>query len=333
MFAQPHMLYLLIFCGLAALALYILAKERRRRIYLFLQKDLMPEIAASSSRKYHIWKDVLIAAVLVFSVIALARPQWGFEWQDVRREGLDIFIAIDTSKSMLTDDLKPNRLERAKLAVKDLLKKLRGDRIGLIAFSGNAFLVCPLTVDYGGVQLTLDDLNTSTIPRGGTDIGKAVQEAMKGYQDIQSRYKVVVILTDGENWEGEPAQWARVAAEKNIRIYTVGIGTKDGELVRVLNDSGEYEFVKDADGNYIKSHLNESLLKELAAVTNGVYVRSSGSEFGLDYIYEKHLSHLEKRSIESRVEKKYNEHFEVPLAAALILLIAETFMSVRRRYV
>jgi Ca-activated chloride channel family protein len=260
----------------------------------------------------------------------LARPQWGFEWQDVRKEGLDIFIAIDTSKSMLTEDVKPNRLQRTKLAVKDLLKKLKGDRVGLIAFAGDAFLVCPLTTDYGGLLLTLDDLSTSTVPRGGTDIGQAIQEALRGYEDVPARYKVVVILTDGENWEGDPVQWARVAAEKKIRIYTVGIGTKEGELVRVLNERGESEFIKDPEGNIIKSRLNEGMLKEIAAAAGGGYVRSSGVEFGLDYLYESQWAHLEKRSIESRVEKKYHEHFEIPLTLALILLLAETLLLMRR---
>lgn len=332
MFARPWMFNLIFLVIFLVLGLYFLAKVRRKRIHRFVEKQLMPEVAASSSRKRYIWKDILMSLVLLFSVAALARPQWGFEWQDVKREGLDIFLAIDTSKSMLTEDVKPNRLERTKLAVKDLLKKLKGDRVGLIAFSGSAFLSCPLTTDYGGFLLTLDDLNTSSLPRGGTDIGQAVQEALKGYEDVPSRFKALVILTDGENWEGDPVQWARIAAEKKIRIFTIGIGTREGELVRVLNDKGDYDFVKDADGNFIKSRLNETLLKEIAAAAGGAYVRSSGAEFGLDYLYESRLSHLEKREIESRVEKKYHEHFEFPLLLALICLLIETGLSLRRKY-
>ncbi len=332
MFARPWMFNAFILVLLFAVVLYYLAKGRRRRIYRFVDKQLMPEIAASSSRKRYIWKDLLIGAVLVCSVVTLARPQWGFEWQDVKREGLDIFLAIDTSKSMLTEDVKPNRLERTKLAVKDLLKKLKGDRVGLIAFSGSAFLTCPLTTDYSGFLLSLEDLNTASIPRGGTDIGQAIQEALKGYEDVPSQYKVLVILTDGENWEGDPVEWARVAAQKKIRIFTIGIGTREGELVRVLNDKGELEFIKDAEGNFIKSRLNEPMLKEIAAAAGGAYVRSSGVEFGLDYLYESQLSRLEKRSIESRVEKKYNEHFELPLMLALFFLLAETALSLRRKY-
>ncbi len=332
MFARPWMFNIFFLVVLVALFLYLLAKQRRRRIYRFVEKKLIPSIAASSSRKRYIGKDILIVAVLFFSVFALARPQWGFEWQDVKREGLDIFLALDTSKSMLTEDVKPNRLEKTKLAVRDLLKKLKGDRVGLIAFAGSAYLSCPLTADYSGFLLTLEDLGTATIPRGGTDIGQAIQEALKGYEEVPAQYKVLVILTDGENWEGDPVQWAKVAAQKKIRIFTIGIGTREGELVRVMNDQGEFEFIKDADGHFIKSRLNEEMLKEIAAAAGGAYVRSSGTEFGLDYLYETQLSRLEKRSIESRVEKKYHEHYEIPLVLALGFLLVETVLSLRRKY-
>jgi Ca-activated chloride channel family protein len=331
MFVNPYMFNALFLAVFFAGLLYICDKKRRRLSYRFIQKDLLPLVSDGASRKRHIWIDVLSVAVVVFAIVALARPQWGFEWQDVRREGLDIFIAIDTSKSMLTEDVKPNRLDRAKLAVKDLLKKLKGDRVGLIAFAGDSFLACPLTTDYGGVLLTLDDISTATIPRGGTDIGKAIQESLKGYDDVPSRFKVVVVLTDGENWEGDPVQWAKVAAEKKIRIYTIGIGTREGELVRVQNDRGESDFIKDDQGNIVKSRLNEDMLKQIAAAAGGAYVRSSGVDFGLDYLYESQWSHLEKRSIQSRVEKKYHERFEIPLSMALILLLIETVLSFRRK--
>ncbi|MBF0386353.1 MAG: VWA domain-containing protein [Candidatus Omnitrophica bacterium] len=332
MFSAPQMFNAFFAVIFIALVLYWLSKERRRKIYRFINKQLLPEVAASASRRKIIIKDVAIVLVLIFSVLALARPQWGFEWMDVKREGLDIFIAIDASKSMLTEDVKPNRLERTKLAVKDLLKKLKGDRVGLIAFSGSAFLACPLTSDYGGFGLSLDDINTATIPRGGTDISKAIAEALKGYEDVPAQYKVLVILTDGENLEGDPLQMAKTAAQQKIRIYTVGIGTREGELVQVVKENGEREFIKDGDGNFIQSRLNEPMLKELAAVTGGAYVRSGGAEFGLDYLYENQLSRLEKRNIESRVEKKYHEHFGVPLAIALLFLLAETLLSARRKY-
>ncbi|MEI8011450.1 MAG: VWA domain-containing protein [Candidatus Omnitrophota bacterium] len=239
-------------------------------------------------------------------------------------------MIMDTSKSMLTADVKPNRLQRAKFAVKDLLKKLHGDRAGLIAFSGNAFLTCPLTTDYAGFLLSLDDLNVQTIPRGGTNIASAIEEALKGYSDVPAQYKVVVILTDGESVEGDPLFWAKKAADKKIRIYTVGIGTRDGELIRIEDQDGSGAFLKDSSGNFVKSSLNENLLKEIAVTTGGAYVRAGGVELGLDYIYDNYLSHLEKRDIESRMEQCYDERFQWPLGLALIFLSIEFILSTRR---
>ncbi len=331
MFLEPAV-FNLFFAAIAfAIALYGLAKLRRRRIYRFVQKDLIPEIAATSSRKRHIWKDVLVMLVVVFSILALARPRWGFEWQEVHHQGVDIFVAIDTSKSMLTSDVLPNRLERAKLAVRDLLKGLKGDRVGLIAFAGSSFLVCPLTSDYGGVLLSLEGIDTNTIPRGGTDLEKPVQEALKGYENIPARYKALVLLTDGESFEGDPVHWARVAAEKGVKVYTIGIGTKEGELIRVPNGQGGYDLLKDASGSVVKSRLDEKALKEVAAAAGGAYVHSSGAELGLDYLYREQLSHMEKREIESRVERSYHEQFQWPLGLAVIFLLIETFLPWRRR--
>jgi Ca-activated chloride channel family protein len=329
-FAQPFFFNGVFVVALIAVMVLFLIKLRRKTVHQFGEKKLAVFTARSFSIQRFMWKEVLTVTVFLLSVIALTRPQWGFDWQEVRRQGLDVLVLIDTSKSMLTEDVKPNRLERAKLAVKDLLKKLKGDRIGMIAFAGDAFLTCPLTADYSGFVLSLDNLDADSIPRGGTDLGKAIQESLKGYEDVPAQYKAVIVLTDGENWEGDPVQWAKVAAQKKIRIYTVGIGTREGELIRQVQENGEAGFVKDASGNFVKSRLNESVLKEIAAVTGGAYVRSSGAELGLDYIYDNYLSRLEKRDIESKMEQRYYERFQVPLFLAFLILVLELCLSARR---
>ncbi len=293
--------------------------------------NLVQEIAENFSPKRQVWKYVLLLSVVILSILALARPQWGFQWQELHREGLDIIVAIDTSRSMLTQDVKPNRLERTKLAVKDLLKKIDGDRIGLAAFAGEAFLVSPLTIDYNGFTLSLNDLNAESIPRGGTSISSAIEEAIKGYEKIPAEYKAVIIITDGENLEGDPLAAAKKAKEKGIKIYCVGIGTREGELIRIQNELGNFQFLKDENGNFIKSRLNEAILKAIARITGGAYVRASGAEFGLDLIYEQQLSKIEKREFESKMEKRYYERFQIPLALALVLLIMETLLSTRRK--
>ena len=202
-FGQIQMLHGL--WGVAVFALFLswAFKWKTKRAQRFAAKNLLAQIAGTFSRQNQILKNILLVLVVLFGVLALARPQWGFEWQEVKRQGVDILIIVDTSKSMLTEDVKPNRLERSKLAIKDFLKKLKGDRIGLTAFSGSAFLVCPLTVDYGGFLLALEDLNTNTIPRGGTNIAGAIQAAVKGYGQTSSPTKAVILMTDGESLEGE----------------------------------------------------------------------------------------------------------------------------------
>jgi Ca-activated chloride channel family protein len=248
----------------------------------------------------------------------LARPRWGYHLQEIKRQGLDILIAIDVSKSMLTQDVKPSRLERTKLAVRDLVMKLNGDRVGLIAFAGEAFLVCPLTSDYSGFLLSLNDLSADTIPRGGTALTKAIEEAARSYGKKEQPYKTVILVTDGEDQEGDALKAASKAKEKGIKIYTVGIGTQQGDLIRVMDNQGQSRFLKDAQGNFVKSRLNENLLQRIAYTTNGAYVRSSGAQFGLDYLYEQQLSKLEKQEIENKMEKKYQERFQWFLTVAFI---------------
>lgn len=308
-----------------AWALHVLYARRRNIMGRFIQTDLMPRSSMEAHLRFWRRRTVLLLVCFVFTVLALARPQWGYQLQDVKHEGLDIMIAVDVSKSMLTQDVTPNRLERTKLAIKDLVKQLKGDRVGLIAFAGSAFLMCPLTSDYNGFLLSLNDLNIDTIPRGGTDLSTAIEEAIKGYGDKGQPYKTVILVTDGEDNEGDAAVAARKAKEKGIVIYTVGIGTQEGDLVRIPDALGQSGFLKDAQGNYVKSRLNENLLQQIAYITGGAYVRSSGAQFGLDYLYEKQLSGIEKHSFDEKKQKKYHERFQWPLSIALIALFFSSF--------
>ena len=312
--------------------LFVLAqKAKNSALKKFAEESLLKEITASVSPKRRIIKSALIVLIFIFSALALARPQWGYSWQEVKRVGLDMTIAIDTSKSMLAEDVKPNRLARSKLAVKDLLKKLKGDRVGLIAFSGTAFLQCPLTVDYGGFLLALNDLDVSTIPRGGTSISSAIKLALKNFEGDYKKFKILIIITDGEDHEGDAIRLAKKSAAEEIKIYTIGIGTKEGDLISVRDKSGKKTFLKDSEGNVVKSSLNEDLLRKIALTTGGMYIRSSGAEFGLDLIYEEKLSKMEKREIKEEMAKLYHERFQIPLAIALLLLLIEMCLNDRKR--
>ena len=305
-------------------------KKRRRAWEEFAQRHLLEELFSSLNQKARKVRALLFIQALFFSVIALARPQWGFSWEEVKRQGVDVFIAVDTSKSMLTKDIKPSRLERAKLAVKDLAGRLSGDRVGLIAFAGTAFVQCPLTVDYPGFVLALDSLSGDSIPQGGTSISTAIKEAIKSYPKDSKKYKAMVIITDGEDHEGDALALAGEAAKEGVRIFTVGVGTKEGELIQVADDRGSSEFLKDREGNVIKSRLNEEILQKIALATNGVYVKATPADFGLDFIYKEKISRMEKRELESKTIKHYRERFQVPLALAFLLLLAEPFISERR---
>ncbi len=329
-FAQIQMFNF--FWGVVPVGFFLWWAVQKRKMLMerFAQKNLLPEIAGQVSFGNYIVKNILLIVVLSFSVLALARPQWGFEWQEMKRQGLDILMVMDSSKSMLTQDIKPNRLERTKLAVKDLTKKLKGDRIGLVAFAGTAFLVCPLTIDYGGFLLALDELNTSTIPRGGTDLELAIKEAIKGHDKTPNQFKSIVLITDGESLEGDALAAAREAKQKGIKIFCIGVGTKEGELIRVQNDQGQLEFLKDEQGNFVKSRLNENILQQIAQETGGVYVRSTGTQFGLELLFDDYLSKMERRDIQAKMQKRYFERFQIPLALALIFLVFETMINRRQ---
>ena len=240
-------------------------------------------------------------------------------------------IAVDTSNSMLAEDVSPNRLERAKLAIKDFVGYLQGDRIGLIAFAGEAFLQCPLTVDYGGFLLAVDSLKPGIIPRGGTSISKAIKEAINSYQSGMKKHKALILITDGEDHEGDAEKAAREAEKEGIKIYCIGIGTPDGELISVTDEKGNKTFLKDNQGNVIKTRLDESTLQKIALATGGIYVRSGATAFGLDMIYKEKISKMEKREFESKLARQFVDRFQIFLLPAFILLLAEILISERRK--
>lgn len=301
--------------------------KRQSQIQAFAQPALMKTLLSRYRPRRWILKFILLSITLVLAVIALSRPQWGFEWQDIEQKGVDILLAVDTSKSMLTRDVSPNRLERTKLAIKDLIKQTRGDRVGLIAFAGEAFLMCPLTVDYSGFAISLNDLGVDSIPRGGTDLATAIKEAIRIYEDEQSSDPVLIIITDGDNLEGDPLDAARRAKAQGIKIFTVGIGTAEGELIQIANEQGELSFLKDADGNFVKSRLNEKLLKDIAMMADGFFIKSAGANFGLDYIYKTELQKYDKQTFATEREKRFYERFQWPLVLALVMLLCECFIS------
>jgi len=319
-----HLLWII-----AGIAVFYLWAFRRRYSLLkrFADKELVFSLTHTWSPFRQKVKAFIIITALVFIVISLMRPQWGFHLREVKRKGLDIILAVDTSKSMLADDVKPNRLDRAKLAIKDFVRHLKGDRIGLIAFSGEAFLLCPLTVDYNGFLLSLNSLNVNSIPVGGTDISKAIEEAIKSYEGGMKKYKVLILITDGEDHGGNVIKAVERAKKEGIKVFCIGIGTKNGELILVKDEEGNKKFLKDNSGNVVKTRLDERLLQEIALKSGGSYVHSGATEFGLELIYTEKLSKMEKREFETKLAKHFEERFQIPLFIAFLLLIGELFIK------
>jgi Ca-activated chloride channel family protein len=320
-FANPVLLNCLWLLPILWFFLRFFLLRRQKKMTEVVDQGLLNAVTSEFSLEGLKRKNYALLASYVCLILSLARPQWGFVIEKVKQQGLDIILAVDVSKSMMTQDVKPSRLERSKLAIKDLLKKINGDRVGLMAFAGDAFMMCPLTIDYAGFSMSLDDLSLDSIPVGGTNIEKVIKEALKTFGNEQLKYKALVILTDGEEEQGNALTAAREAKQKGIRIFTIGIGTKEGDLIQVPQADGNFGFLKDDHGNFVKSHLNEELLSQIAYTTDGAYVRSSGAEFGLDYLYTHELSKWAKRNFEEKEQKKYYEQYQWPLALGLIFLL------------
>jgi Ca-activated chloride channel homolog len=329
-FGSPTSFWLLFLVPMLAIFLVWGFRARRRALMRFAAPSLADRLADSIRPAARRWKAILIVASVLLTSLALTQPRWGFEWREVKRNGVDIAVLLDVSKSMLTEDVRPNRLAQAKYAVQDLLEKLQGDRIGLIAFAGTAFVQCPLTVDYEAFRLTLKDADPHIIPRGGTAIGVAIRTALKAFEAGEGRDRAIVLITDGEETESDALAAADEAAKANVKIYTIGVGTAEGELIPVREEGKPMEYLKDREGAVVKSRLNEEMLKELALKTGGIYVRSVPGDFGIDTIYDKGIAQLQRKEYRAQLQKRYFERFQWPLGFAFALLVVESFVSDRR---
>lgn len=271
----------------------------------------------------------LLAILLIFTTVA--RPQKGYEWREVKRKGIDILFAVDTSRSMLAEDLTPNRLERARLGIIDFVSRLEGDRVGLIPFAGSAFALCPLTLDYEAFRESLNALDTDLIPRQGTDLASAIKEAERLFDETGNNHRVLVLLTDGEDLQGDVIDAAKAAAKKGMAIYTVGVGSPEGSTIPIPLGNGRKDFVRDESGKVVKTTLDESTLKQIAEATDALYVPLGRGAEGLNTIYQEKLRLVPKTERDQRMERIPLERFEWPLGAAILLLLLEFFIADRRR--
>jgi len=324
-------LYLLPLVFGMVLAYIAFFKSRQNALKRFVQAELIDSIVMSVSRRKQIIKAAFVISAITFLIFSLVQPKWGYHWEDVERRGIDIVVAVDTSRSMLADDIKPNRLEAAKREIKDLIDIIDGDRVGLVAFAGTAFLQCPLTLDYGAFSLFLDDLDTRLIPVGGTSFGEAINKSMSAFSDKLKKHKAIVLITDGEDHQGNAMEIAKVAKEKGIIIYTVGVGKKEGAYIKIRDNKGREELLKDREGKVVKSRLDEVLLNKIAVGTGGAYSPAYGIKWGLANIYTNLIAKMEDKQLGGRKIRLYENRYQIPLFIALILIVLESLIGERTR--
>ena len=316
---------------LLILFLYWSFSRKRQLLLTFIHPELLKRmISHVDFGKQYLKASFLVLAVIML-VLALMQPQWGATWETVQRRGIDVIVAVDVSRSMLATDIKPTRLERAKRAILDLLTMMQGDRIGLIAFSGKAFLECPLTLDYGAAKMFVNELDPQLIPEGGTRIGDAIRKACQAFEGDVKKHRALILITDGEDHDSSPLEAAEEARKLGVKIFCIGIGTDEGTPIQITNEAGNKSYLKDREGKVVLSRLDYPTLQKIAVETGGTCVRAQASGLELDEIYSKRIAQMEEKDLESRRERRYEHRFQWPLACAALLVVIESLTSDRKR--
>ena len=299
---------------------------RRRALVRFARWPLAAKLTRDVSRRRQFLKYALLGFGTLFLILALAGPQFGTKLEMAQRKGVDVMLVLDVSRSMAAEDAKPNRLARAKYQIRQLLDLLEGDRAGLVIFAGKAFVQCPLTTDYGAIDMFLNILGPGSVSAQGTAIGDALRLATRSFDPDDRQHKAVVLFTDGEDHVGRPLEAARAAAEQGVRVFAVGLGTPDGELIPQVDVGGGVSYHKDEQGNYVKTRLDEGDLQAMALETEGDYFRSTLGGSELEMIYSQ-IAQMDQKDIGSSRLTRYEDRFQWPLFAALFCFFAEAFLG------
>ena len=323
-FAQSQYLLLILLIPFFFVVQALVLKFRRKRLKKFGDEELVRAMMPSYSVA-KVWVRLsMFALAFFFFVVGLARPQIGAKLKEHETRGAEIMIVLDVSNSMLAEDYSPNRLERAKLAISRLVDKLRDDRIGLIVFAGNSFVQLPITTDYVSAKMFLNSISTESVPVQGTAIGDAINTAVRSFSAQSEKSRAIIVITDGENHEDDPVAAAKQAGELGIRVFAVGVGSPEGEVIPMDGD-----LLRDREGEIVVTRLDEKVLQEVAAEGNGVYVRAGNSEFGLNPIIED-IRKMEDEKYSSIVFEEYDEQFMYFLGIALFFFVIEMLVGDRR---
>jgi len=330
-FATPENLIFLVLV-LVLIVFYIWSIGRKKRLLArFGDMLLLLKNAPYISFARQGGKAAMLIGAVLFMVLTLSRLQCGTHMEMMRREGIDLVVAIDVSSSMLAEDMKPNRIAKARQEVRGILDRLQGDRIGLVAFAGEAFIQCPLTLDYSAAEIFLDVIDVGLIPTQGTAIGTAIRKSSEAYETKERKHKVLILLTDGEDHDTDPVAAAETAREEGIKIYPIGIGSPVGEPIPQLDRKGQrVGYKKDKSGEVVVTKLDEVTLQKVAMITGGKYYRASAGEMELDKVYDE-INQMEKKELEGKLLMQYEDRYQYPLLLAILLIVGEFFISEKTR--
>lgn len=303
--------------------------QRKKSFQKFADSHLIKRLAIGMPLHKHEVKFSLVLLAVASLSIAIANPKLGSKLEEVKREGIDIMVALDLSRSMNATDVTPSRLEKAKLFVGKLINELKGDRIGLVIFAGNAYVQMPITTDYAAAILFLESIDSEIVPRQGTAIGEAIRLSMESFSDESETNKAILVISDGENHEGDAIEAAKKAKAEGLLVYTVGVGTERGSPVPLKRNGVQYDFQRDKQGNIITSKMNSEMLQEVATAGSGDYFELESAREAAELL-NKELGKLEKQELEARVFTDYEDHFQIFIGICLLLLIIDWMISYRR---
>ena len=325
-FAYPDYLFLLLLIPVLIIAFIIFSRKKRRDLERFGDVALLQELMPNASRVRPVVKFSILLVALTLLIVGLARPQFGLNEQVVKRQGIEVMIALDISNSMLAEDVVPNRLAKAKQMINRLIDQMPDDKIGMVVFAGNAFVQLPITADNVSAKMFLESISPNLIKMQGTAIGEAISTSVKAFGGESEASRAIILITDGENHEDDAVRQAKEAKEKGIQIYVVGIGKPEGAPIPI---PGTTSYLKDNQGNVVISYLNEDMCREIAAAAKGIYVRADNSNNATKAL-TKEIDKLAKSDIESHVFMEYNEQYQGFVLLALILLVIDFFIFNRK---
>jgi Ca-activated chloride channel homolog len=328
-FAHSGYLYALIILPVLIGVFWWAMRMRNRALARFGNPEILRKLTPHESRYKRTVKFFILVAAVGFLILGLANPQIGTKMEEVKREGVDVIIALDVSNSMKAEDIKPNRLESSKQEISRLLDKLQNDRIGLIVFAGDSYLHLPLTMDYSAARLILSTIDVDVVPIPGTAIGSAIKLAMKSFAAGEKKHKVIIIISDGENHEDDAITAAKDANGEGVIVHTIGMGSADGVPIPLYQGSTQVGFMKDQDGSAIVTKLDEQTMRQVAEAGGGIYIRASNQQDELETVF-KQIQSMEKKEFGAKIFTEYEDRFQYFLAVALFLLILDYFISERK---